>query len=240
MKIFWVKFNIDRREKNLLYVGLIGGGFGLDKSTRTTLIHAEVWNAITHGAATILSIIGTFFLMRKGLALEDLPSLVSYIVFGASMVILFLNSTLYHSFKFTHLRDFLQKVDHTSIYLLIAGSYTPIIIRTMNNRIGYTVLTIVWMLAVGGIVYEVLMTNRYPKLSTYLYLGMGWLGIFLIYPLTQAMDWQGIVLLLLGGVTYSVGTLFYRQKHNPWMHVIWHLFVMGGAAFMYFCVYFYT
>lgn len=212
----------------------------MEGSTARTSIHAEIWNAITHGIATILSVIGTYFLVQKGLALDSTPALISYIVYGVSMIILFLNSTLYHSFKFTQIRGFLQKVDHASIYLLIAGTYTPIVIRTMNNRAGYTVLTIVWILAIAGIVYEVLMTNRYPKLSTYLYLGMGWLGIFLIYPLTQAMDWQGIVLLILGGITYSVGTIFYRQKNNPWMHVIWHLFVMGGAAFMYFCVYFYT
>ncbi len=215
-------------------------GFSLDGLTARPSIHAEVWNAITHGLATILSIIGTYFLVQKGLALESNQALTSYIVFGASMIILFLNSTLYHSFKFTQIRGFLQKVDHASIYMLIAGTYTPIVIRTMDNTVGYTILTIVWILAIAGIGYEVWMTNRYPKLSTYLYLGMGWLGIFLIYPLTQAMDWRGIVLLLLGGITYSVGTIFYRQKHNPWMHVIWHLFVMGGAAFMYFCVYFYT
>lgn len=212
----------------------------MEKSSVKTSIHAEVWNAITHGIATVLSVIGTFFLVQKGMALESRSALVGYIVFGAAMIILFLNSTLYHSFKFTQIRGFLQKIDHTSIYLLIAGTYTPIIIRTMGNWIGYTALTIIWILAIAGIVYEVLMTNRYPKLSTYLYLGMGWLSIFLIYPLTQSMDWQGILLLLLGGITYSVGTLFYRQKHNPWMHVIWHLFVMGGAAFMYFCVYFYA
>ncbi len=202
----------------------------------------EVFNAITHGLAAILGVVGMILLVEKAISAPELSSgeLVSYIVYGSSLVMLFLASTLYHSFSFTIYRSLFQKIDHASIYLLIAGSYTPYLMVTVGGALGYSFLAVVWIAALAGIIFEVVWTNRYPRLSTYLYLIMGWMGILLIYPLYQSFDPMGILLLFIGGVFYSVGTLFYRMKHNGWMHVVWHLFVVAGAAFMFFSIYLYV
>ena len=202
----------------------------------------EVFNAITHGLAAVLGVIGMILLVEKSISGNNFSTaeLVSYIIYGSSFIILFLASTLYHSFSFTAYRDLFQKIDHASIYLLIAGSYTPYLLVTVGGAVGFTFLAIVWIAAIAGIVFEVILTNRYPKLSTYLYLIMGWMGIFLIYPLYKSFHPVGILLLFLGGVFYSVGTIFYRMKHNGWMHVIWHLFVAAGAGSMFFSIYLYV
>lgn len=199
----------------------------------------EVFNAITHGVGALLSVIGLILLVQKAITTPDfsVSEIVSYIIYGSSLVILFLASTLYHSFSFTGLKDLFQKIDHASIYLLIAGSYTPYLMVTVGGVMGYVFLGIVWFAAIAGIIFEVVWTNRFPKLSTYLYLIMGWMGLLLIYPLYLNFAVSGIVLLFLGGVFYSLGTFFYRMKHNGWMHVIWHLFVVAGAAFMFLSIY---
>lgn len=202
----------------------------------------EVFNAITHGIAAILGVVGLVFLIEKAVSTPNLlvTEIISYIIYGSSLIILFLASTLYHSFSFTGHRDLFQKIDHASIYLLIAGSYTPYLMVAVGGAVGYTFLAIVWLAAIAGIVFEVVWTNRFPKLSTYLYLIMGWLGIFLIFPLYQNLDLAGLILLFVGGLFYSVGTIFYRMKDNGWMHVVWHLFVIAGAAFMFFSIYLYV
>ncbi len=199
----------------------------------------EVFNAITHGVGALLSVIGLILLVQKAITTPDfsVSEIVSYIIYGSSLVILFLASTLYHSFSFTGLKDLFQKIDHASIYLLIAGSYTPYLMVTVGGVMGYVFLGIVWFAAIAGIIFEVVWTNRFPKLSTYLYLIMGWMGLLLIYPLYLNFAVSGIILLFLGGVFYSLGTFFYRMKHNGWMHVIWHLFVVAGAAFMFLSIY---
>lgn len=199
----------------------------------------EVFNAITHGVGALLSVIGLILLVQKAITTRDfsVSEIVSYIIYGSSLVILFLASTLYHSFSFTGLKDLFQKIDHASIYLLIAGSYTPYLMVTVGGVMGYVFLGIVWFAAIAGIIFEVVWTNRFPKLSTYLYLIMGWMGLLLIYPLYLNFAVSGIILLFLGGVFYSLGTFFYRMKHNGWMHVIWHLFVVAGAAFMFLSIY---
>lgn len=199
----------------------------------------EVFNAITHGLGTLLSVIGLVLLVNKALTTPEstLSEMISYIIYGSSLVTLFLSSTLYHSFSFTKLKDLFQKIDHASIYLLIAGSYTPYLMVTVGGTIGYIFLSVVWIAALAGIIFEVVWTNKYPKLSTYLYLIMGWMGLLLLYPLYLNFAVSGIVFLFLGGVFYSLGTFFYRMKHNGWMHVIWHLFVMVGAIFMFLSIY---
>lgn len=209
--------------------------------TRSELI-VEILNAVTHGIGTIFGIIALYFLLLKFDFSSNLSSseLTSYIVYGASIIILFLASTLYHSFSFTALEDLFQKIDHASIYLLIAGTYTPYLMVTVGGSLGYGFLAFVWLAAVAGIIFEVIWTDRFPKLSTYLYLAMGWMAIFLIYPLYQSLDTNGLILLITGGLLYSIGAYFYQKKHLDWMHVIWHLFVMGGAAFMYFSIFLYV
>lgn len=202
----------------------------------------EVFNALTHGIAAVLGVVGLIALIQKALNAPEfsMEELIAYIVYGLSFVTLFLSSTLYHAFSFTRYRDLFQKIDHASIYLLIAGSYTPYLMVSIGGTLGYVFLAIIWMVALAGIIFEVGWTNKFPKLSTILYLVMGWMGILIVYPLYQSLHINGIILLFLGGVVYSLGTIFYRKKDNGWMHVIWHLFVVGGAALMFFSIYIYV
>lgn len=199
----------------------------------------ETLNAVTHGMGSILGIAGLILLLNKE-SVERFfagSESVSYWIYGLSMIVLFAASALYHAFSFTRLKALFQKIDHASIYLLIAGSYTPYLVLAIGGTLGYSFLAVIWLAAIAGIVFEVVWTNHYPRLSTILYLAMGWVSIFLIYPLYQALSPTKIVLLILGGLFYSVGTYFYQKKHIDWMHVIWHLFVLAGAAFIFFSIY---
>ena len=206
------------------------------KLSYTKQVLIEVLNAATHGIGALLSIIATVALILKGVQHGSHLEIVSYAIYGASLFLLFLNSTLYHSFSLTRYKDVFQKIDHSSIYLLIAGTYTPYLMVSIGGLAGYGFLALVWALAIGGIIFEVSAIGRWPKLSTFLYLGLGWLSVFIIYPLAQSIPLTGILLLSLGGVTYSLGTIFYRMKDNKWMHIIWHLFVLGGAVFMFYSI----
>lgn len=206
------------------------------KLSYTKQVLIEVLNAATHGIGALLSIIATVALILKGVQHGSHLEIVSYAIYGASLFLLFLNSTLYHSFSLTRYKEVFQKIDHSSIYLLIAGTYTPYLMVSIGGLAGYGFLALVWALAIGGIIFEVSAIGRWPKLSTFLYLGLGWLSVFIIYPLAQSIPLTGILLLALGGVTYSLGTIFYRMKNNKWMHIIWHLFVLGGAVFMFYSI----
>ena len=197
------------------------------KLSYTKQVLIEVLNAATHGIGALLSIIATVALILKGVQHGSHLEIVSYAIYGASLFLLFLNSTLYHSFSLTR-------------YLLIAGTYTPYLMVSIGGLVGYGFLALVWALAIGGIIFEVSAIGRWPKLSTFLYLGLGWLSVFIIYPLAQSIPLTGILLLALGGVTYSLGTIFYRMKDNKWMHIIWHLFVLGGAVFMFYSILYYV
>ncbi|WP_314761113.1 hemolysin III family protein [uncultured Abiotrophia sp.] len=210
------------------------------KLSYTKQVIIEVLNAATHGIGALLSIIATVALILKGVQHSSHLEIVSYAIYGASLFLLFLNSTLYHSFSLTRYKDVFQKIDHSSIYLLIAGTYTPYLMVSIGGLVGYGFLALVWALAIGGIIFEVSSIGRWPKLSTFLYLGLGWLSVFIIYPLAQSIPLTGILLLALGGVTYSLGTIFYRMKDNKWMHIIWHLFVLGGAVFMFYSILYYV
>lgn len=210
------------------------------KLSYTKQVLIEVLNAATHGIGALLSIIATVALILKGVQHGSHLEIVSYAIYGASLFLLFLNSTLYHSFSLTRYKDVFQKIDHSSIYLLIAGTYTPYLMVSIGGLVGYGFLALVWALAIGGIIFEVSAIGRWPKLSTFFYLGLGWLSVFIIYPLAQSIPLTGILLLALGGVTYSLGTIFYRMKDNKWMHIIWHLFVLGGAIFMFYSILYYV
>lgn len=206
----------------------------------------EIWveglNTLTHVLGSLLGIVGLVFLINKSSVAGHIlwSDFVSYLIYGLSIIILFSASALYHALSFTRFKDLFQKIDHASIYLLIAGTYTPYLMITIGGKLGYGFLALVWFAAIAGIIFEVVWTNRYPKLSTYLYLAMGWMSVFLIYPLYQSLDGNGVILLVIGGIIYSIGAYFYQKKHIDWMHIIWHLFVLAGAVFMYFSIYLYV
>ncbi|APB31164.1 MULTISPECIES: PAQR family membrane homeostasis protein TrhA [Vagococcus] len=204
------------------------------------LIVNEVFNAITHGIGTGLSIAGLVLLIIKGVQMNSPIRIVSYSIFGASMILLFLFSTLFHSLIFTKAKKVFQVFDHSSIYLLIAGSYTPYSLVTIGGTLGWTMFIIIWVLAISGIVYKSIFLQKRGKADYFLYILMGWLCVIAIKPLYEGLGFNGLLLLVLGGVSYTAGTFFYSKQHLKFMHVIWHLFVLAGAIFIFFSVYLYT
>lgn len=197
----------------------------------------EFWNALTHGIAAMLTIPATYFLVQKALNSGSKMELASYIIFGISMFCLYAASTLYHSWP-THKR-LLKKLDHSSIFLLIAGTYSPISLVAIGGKTGWTLFWIEWVLAIIGIVLKQFFVHRFKVLSLLVYIGMGWLVIFVREPVLQHITQNGFMTLLVGGIIYTVGTYFYKNKKIPYNHAVWHLFVVGGSAAMFLAVYLY-
>lgn len=201
-------------------------------------IKEEIANAVTHGIGVLLSIPALIFLIIFAVKYGSPTDIASFSIFGASML-LYLSSTLLHSIQHKKTKDILEIVDHSAIYVLIAGTYTPFLLGPLKGALGLTLLIIVWSLAVGGIVFKIFFVKRFIIFSTLVYLMMGWLIIVAIKPLYASLSGPGFGLLLLGGLLYSAGTIFYIWRKIPFHHAIWHSFVLGGAASMFFCILFY-
>ncbi|SET57030.1 hemolysin III [Enterococcus malodoratus] len=205
--------------------------------SRKYLITNEVLNAVTHGVSVLLSIVGFIFLLKKA---DSGLHYVSFIIYGVSLLLLFLASTLYHSLIFTKAKKVFQVFDHCSIYLLIAGTYTPYCLLYIRGTIGIVLLSIIWLAAIIGIVYKSLTLSKVKsvsKLSTIIYNVMGWAVVIALPSLYQSVGLKGLLLLVGGGVAYTVGSVFYSMKNRRYMHVVWHLFVMLGAMLMFFSIY---
>lgn len=209
--------------------------------SRVYYILNEVLNSVTHGISFILAVIGTVFLVYKGWKLgQGGIAIVSYLIFGISMCLLYLSSTLYHSLYFTKARKVFRAIDHSSIYLFIAGTYTPFCLVSLRDSVGIMVCILIWLIAIIGIVLKCVSFEKVKKISTVLYLIMGWLAIFTAKPLYEAIGKKGVSWLLAGGITYSLGTIFYSLKNIKFMHVIWHLFVTMGSVCMWISIYFFV
>ena len=205
--------------------------------SRKYLITNEVLNAVTHGIGVVLSIVGFVFLLKKA---DSGLHYVSFIIYGVSLLLLFLASTLYHSLIFTKAKKVFQVFDHCSIYLLIAGTYTPYCLLYIKGTIGIVLLSIIWLAAIVGIVYKSLTLSKVKsvsKLSTIIYNVMGWAVVIALPSLYHSVGLKGLLLLVGGGVAYTVGSVFYSMKNRRYMHVVWHLFVMLGAMLMFFSMY---
>lgn len=204
------------------------------------LIVNEVFNAITHGIGVGLSIAGLVILLIKGVRLGSTIHVVAYSIYGATLILLFLASTLYHSLIFTKARKVFQVFDHSSIYLLIAGSYTPYCLLTIQGPLGWGLFAVIWLMAILGVIYKSLWLSKKGKTAVLIYIIMGWLCLIAVKPLYLGLGSTGILLLVLGGLSYTIGAVFYSFKNVKFMHVVWHLFVLAGAAFMFFSILFYT
>ncbi|MGX5876690.1 hemolysin III family protein, partial [Burkholderia gladioli] len=190
----------------------------------------ERFNSITHGVGALMSMAGLATLVTMGALKGDPYRVVSAAVYGAALLVLYAVSTLYHSVHQPRLKAILQKCDHSAIYLLIAGSYTPFTLITLRGPWGWTLFGVIWGLALFGIVQELTLGRRTRIISMVLYVLMGWLGVIALRPLVVAMSSEGVAWLLAGGVLYSAGIYFFindeRIRHG---HGIWHLFVLGGS-----------
>lgn len=213
------------------------------KSSTTTeySVTEEVANSVTHAAGMLFGIVGLILLLLKASdANADLLTMTSMSIYGASMIILYLASTLYHSISYQKAKRWLKTFDHCAIYLLIAGSYTPFLLVSLRTPLAIGLMTVIWSIAVIGIIAKIVFVYRFKKLSLITYLTMGWLSVIAIYQLAQYLATGGLVLLALGGVVYSLGVIFYVNKRIPYNHAIWHLFVLGGSVCHFLAIYYFV
>ncbi len=197
----------------------------------------ELLNTLTHGLGIVASLVGGAGLITMTAIYGDGWQLVGSIVFSASLVLLYSASTLYHAAKKTVLKKRLRIFDHASIYILIAGTYTPFMLVGLRGGWGWSLFGIVWGLAIVGVIAKLFLTGRFNKTSTAIYLAMGWLAIFAIGPLMNALPKSTLSWMMAGGLFYTLGTVFYLSRRIPYAHAIWHLFVMAGSACHFAAVY---
>ena len=196
----------------------------------------EIINAITHGIGAGLSIAALVILIVFSALKGTVWHVVSFSIYGATLVILYLESTLYHSITNGKVKKLFRKFDHMSIFLLIAGTYTPFCLTILRGKLGWTIFGIVWGCTVLGVILKAFYTGKKELVSTILYIVMGWLIIIAIKPLYLSMTFKGFMLLLIGGVLYTAGTYFFSKDEIPYNHGIWHLFVMAGSICHFFSV----
>ena len=199
----------------------------------------EVLNATTHGIGAFFAVIGLAFLLVTAYHSNNIWQLISFFIYGMSLVLLYLASTLYHSFSSERLKYIFKIIDHSAIYLLIAGTYTPFALVTLGGQLGWNVFVLVWGIAAAGIIFQIFFVKRFKAFSTICYVLMGWLAIFIIQPLAAALPAAGLYWLIGGGLFYTVGAVFYLYHRMPYNHAVWHLFVLAGSISHYIGILFY-
>lgn len=198
-------------------------------------------NAITHGLGVVLGVVGLILLLIKANQFEaDSLTMASMAIYGSSIILLFLASTLYHSITTEKTKRLLKTLDHCAIYLLIAGSYTPFLLVSLRTPLALGLMGVIWAIALVGIVMKIAFVYRFKRLSLVTYLAMGWLSLIVIYQLAKSVELGGLILLAAGGIIYSLGVIFYVAKRIPYNHAIWHLFVLAGCACHFFAIYLYV
>ena len=200
----------------------------------------EIAHAVTHGVGIVLSVVGLIVLVAAAAARGDTRDVVGCSVYGTTLVLLYTASTLYHSIPHPRARRLLQVLDHSGIYLLIAGTYTPIALSKLPGPVGWIVLAGQWIAAVGGIVLGAVLGPRFRPYELALYPLMGWSVLFVFVPLSRTLEPGGWWLLLAGGLAYTLGMAFYALKRVAWSHAVWHLFVLAGSVLQYLAVLLYV
>ncbi|MFT7680101.1 MAG: hemolysin III [Planctomycetota bacterium] len=190
----------------------------------------EIAHAVTHGIGALLSVAALVLLIVRASSTGDVWRVVSFSIFGTSMVLLYTASTLYHSFSRTDARMRLKVFDHAMIYVLIAGSYTPFLLITLRGAWGWSLFGVLWGMTLMGISFKVFFIGRFPRMSTLLYLTMGWVGVIAAKPMYEALPGACLGWLLAGGLFYSLGTIFYTRESLKYHHAVWHLFVLAGTC----------
>ena len=205
---------------------------------RTLTLGEEIFNSITHGIGVLLSIAGlillTVFATLKGNAWH----VVSFTIFGSSMMLLYLASTLYHSISKVKVKQLFARFDHAAIFLLIAGTYTPFVLTAIRGPLGWTLFGIIWGLAISGIIIRSIYLTRFRKLMVWFYLAMGWMFLIAIVPIVKNLPGNSVAFLFIGGGCYSAGVIFYAWRNLKYGHGIWHLFVLTGSITHFFSVLF--
>ncbi len=200
----------------------------------------EKLNVRTHAIGLILSFIALYFLVGKAGQLVNITHSISIIIYGISLIILYAASTFYHASRDPEKRRILNIFDHASIYILIAGSYTPFAMITLEGKTGWWLLGTVWTIALAGVILKLFYTGKFDKLSTLIYVIMGWIVVFAMKPLIQNLSREGLYWLIAGGIFYTIGAFFYSFSKIKYNHAIFHVFVLLGSFCHFLAVYFYV
>ena len=200
----------------------------------------EIAHALTHGLGVVLAIIGLTVMVARATLYGDHWHVIAASVFGATLVLMYTASTLYHSIPLPRAKRVLRIIDHSTIYLLIAGTYTPLTLVTLHGTWGWSLFAVTWGLALVGVIFKAFATGRFERVSLAIYLGMGWCVVVAIKPLWRTLDLGGLILLALGGLAYTGGVAFYLWERLRYHHAIWHGFVLAGSVLQYFAVLFYV
>lgn len=201
----------------------------------------ELANSVSHGLGVVFGVVGLVLLLMKSIRLNaDVMTIASMSVYGASIILLFLASTLYHAISYPKAKRALKTFDHCAIYFLIAGSYTPFLLVSLRTPLAIGLMVVIWAIALLGVLFKLIFVYRFKKISLATYLAMGWLSLIVIYQLALNIEIGGLVLLALGGIVYSLGVIFYVAKKIPYNHAIWHGFVLLGCICHFFAIYLYV
>lgn len=211
---------------------------GSAKTHRQLTNNEEIVNSITHGIGTLLSIAALIILITVARTSGDNWHLVSYTIYGSTLVLLYLSSTLYHSFSRPRIKNLFARFDHVSIFLLIAGTYTPILLVSVRGVWGWTMFGIIWGIALLGAVIRSIFLHRFGNLMVAIYLLMGWMFVLAGKHIYMSLPSISLTYLVLGGIAYSTGVIFYMWRKLPYGHGIWHLFVLTGSVFHFFAIYY--
>lgn len=199
----------------------------------------EIANSITHGLGALLSVIGLIVLIIYSSQISDPLKVVSTIIFGISLIVLFLMSLFSHALTHPKAKRFFQIMDYASIYLLIAGTYTPVLLNPLRGELGWTVLAVIWGLAVGGVLFKIFLIGKYEFISMVIYISMGWMAIFFISDFVEKVPLGFLLWIFAGGLSYTVGTVFYLATKMRYHHFVWHIFVLMGSVCHYIGILFY-
>lgn len=204
-------------------------------------VREELASSVSHGLGVIFGIAALVMLLMKAAGEHaDALSIASYSVYGVSIILLYLASTLYHAIPYPGAKRALKTFDHCAIYLLIAGTYTPFMLVSLRTSLAIWVMALIWGIALVGVILKIAFVYRFKSLSLAIYLAMGWLSLVVVYQLAQVMPLAGMALLGLGGLVYSFGVIFYVKRTIPYNHAIWHLFVLGGTVLHFLAIYWYV
>jgi hemolysin III len=207
---------------------------------QTKVCREELANAITHGFGLLLSIAGSIALVAVSILHGTAWHIVSCTVYGFTLVLLYLSSTLYHAVSTPNLKQTFRLFDHSAVYLLIAGTYTPFTLVNLRGGWGWTLFGVVWVLTLAGITFKYVALSRFPVVSTAIYVLMGWLVVLGIKPVLTFVPLHGFLWLLGGGLFYTAGVFFFASKRIPYSHAIWHMFALCGSICHYWAVFFYV
>lgn len=202
--------------------------------------HEEIANSLTHGLGLVLSLAGFAVLLILAAWRGSALHIVSCAIYGSTLVCLYAASTVYHSVRSTRLKHIFKVFDHSCIYLLIAGTYTPFTLINLRGSRGWTLFGLVWGLAVAGVLFKLWEVDHFQLASTAVYLLMGWIGVIALKPLLVAIHPGGVALLLAGGLFYTIGVAFYGWHKLPYNHAVWHVFVLAGSICHFLTVFFYV